>query len=73
MKKNWKQLALIGGSSAMLAFGLAGCGSDETDTNETPEQQHNNHSDVNEEMDENNDTGTNQEEQIEVDPNDENK
>ncbi|OMP66176.1 hypothetical protein [Domibacillus epiphyticus] len=68
-----KQL-FIGGVAAMLSLGLTGCGDggeqNNGGNNGQKEIQQNNHSDINEGTDENNDTGINKDEQIELEPND---
>lgn len=70
MNFNWKRQLLISGIAAMLTGGLAGCGSGEKQNNEDNNRQQNNHSDIDEGMDQNNETGTNQDDQVELDPND---
>ena len=75
MDVNWIKQMLIGGVTAMLILALAGCGNGEDQqnggNNRQEEVEQNNHSDINEGMDQNNDTGSNEDDQIEADLNDE--
>ncbi|MCI2254159.1 hypothetical protein L2D08_07260 [Domibacillus sp. PGB-M46] len=70
MGESRKKQMLMSGIAVLFTLGLAGCGNEENPPAEQEEVEQNNHSDINEGMDEENNTGTNEDDQVEVDPND---